>query len=68
MKSKVFNLVLTGALCISVSAFAIDGKKTKPHHPVKPSHPQKFIDPANMDDLHYICPAMIFMITPTAPG
>ncbi len=49
MKVKPFNLVLAGALCISVSAFAIDGKKTKPHHPVKPSHPQKFIDPANMD-------------------
>ena len=49
MKVKYFNLVLAGALCISVSAFAIDGKKTKPHHSEKHSHPQKFIDPANMD-------------------
>jgi putative endopeptidase len=47
MKTKRFNLVLAGALCISVSAFAIDAhKKPKQHHT---THPQKFIDPANMD-------------------
>ena len=47
MNIKHFNLVLAGALCLSVSAFAIDGhKKPKPHHA---THPKKFIDPANMD-------------------
>jgi putative endopeptidase len=46
MKVKPFNLVLAGALCLSVSAFAIDGgNKSKPN----PVHPKKFIDPANMD-------------------
>ncbi len=46
MKVKPFNLVLAGALCLSVSAFAIDGgKNPKP----TPAHPKKFIDPANMD-------------------
>lgn len=50
MKLKPFNLVLAGALCFSVSAFAIDGgKKPKPHHRAISTHPKKFIDPANMD-------------------
>jgi putative endopeptidase len=49
MKVKHFNMVLAGALCISVSAFAVNGKKPKPNHAQKSSHPQKFIDPANMD-------------------
>ncbi|WP_461451806.1 M13 family metallopeptidase [Mucilaginibacter sp.] len=50
MKFKHSNLVLAGALCISVSAFAVDGgKKPKPHHPTLSDHPKKFIDSANMD-------------------
>jgi putative endopeptidase len=50
MNFKHANLVLAGALCLSVSAFAVDGgKKTKAHHPAPPAHPKKFIDPANMD-------------------
>jgi putative endopeptidase len=47
MKINRFNLLLAGALCLSVNAFATgNGKKPKPHHR---AHPQKFIDPANMD-------------------
>ena len=49
MKFKHSNLVLAGALCISVSAFAVEGGKPKPNHPKTPDHPAKFIDPANMD-------------------
>ena len=49
MEFKYSNLVLAGVLCISVSAFAVDGgKKSKAQHPA-PSHPKKFIDSANMD-------------------
>jgi putative endopeptidase len=49
MEFKYSNLVLAGVLCISVSAFAVDGgKKSKAHHPA-PTHPKKFIDSANMD-------------------
>ena len=46
MNLKPFNLVLAGALCLSVSAFAIDGGKNPKPHQVQP---KKFIDPANMD-------------------
>ena len=50
MEFKYSNLVLAGVLCISVSAFAVDGgKKSKAHHPALPTHPKKFIDSANMD-------------------
>ena len=50
MEFKYSNLVLAGVLCISVSAFAVDGgKKSKAHHPAPPAHPRKFIDSANMD-------------------
>ncbi|MFI5136788.1 MAG: M13 family metallopeptidase [Sphingobacteriales bacterium] len=47
MKLKFTNFILIGVLCLSVSAFTIDGgKKGKPK---KPSSHKKFIDPANMD-------------------
>jgi len=46
MNIKYLNMVLAGALCCSVSAFAA-GKKPLPHHHA--AHPKKFIDPANMD-------------------
>lgn len=50
MKFKHSNLVLAGALCVSVSAFAVNGgNKPKPHHPAVSEHPKKFIDPENMD-------------------
>jgi putative endopeptidase len=41
MKLKFFNLALTSAACLAITAFVVDGPK-----PVKP---RKFIDPANMD-------------------
>jgi putative endopeptidase len=47
MKLKPFNLVLAGALCISVNSFAAHGDK-KPKAPAPVTTP-KFIDPANMD-------------------
>jgi putative endopeptidase len=48
MKIKRFSLVLTGTLCLAVSAFAVGGHaKSKPRHTT--THPKKFIDPANMD-------------------
>jgi putative endopeptidase len=40
MKLNLSNLLLTGAVCLTVTAFVIDPPKTKP---------RKFIDPANMD-------------------
>lgn len=50
MKLKPTNLVLAGALCISASAYAVNGlHKPKHPHAAKPNHPAKFIDPANMD-------------------
>ena len=42
---KHFNTVLALALCLSVSAYAGNGKKPTP----RPAHPRKFIDSANMD-------------------
>jgi putative endopeptidase len=48
MKLKFNNLMLMGALCLSVNAFAADGgKPAKAKSPNDP--PKKFIDPANMD-------------------
>ena len=50
MKLKPFNLVLAGALCLSASAYAVNGvHKIKHRHAATPVHPKKFIDPANMD-------------------
>jgi len=50
MRLKTTNLVLASALCISASAYAVNGlHKPKHHHPANSSHPAKFIDPANMD-------------------
>jgi len=47
MKLKFTNFILIGLLCLSVSAFTVDGgKKGKPK---KTSSHKKFIDPANMD-------------------
>jgi putative endopeptidase len=41
MKIKISNLLLSGAVCLSISAFVADA--------TKPIKPKKFIDPANMD-------------------
>lgn len=41
-------MMLTGAVCLSVSAFAVDGGKKPAKKPVS-DPPQKYIDPANMD-------------------
>lgn len=50
MKLKPFNWALAGALCLSASAYAVNGPhQSKHHHPSNPGHPAKFIDPANMD-------------------
>jgi putative endopeptidase len=48
MKSKLSNLVLMAALCLSATAFAANGDKPVK---VKSSNnpPKKFIDPANID-------------------
>ncbi|WP_157543984.1 M13 family metallopeptidase [Mucilaginibacter paludis] len=46
MKLKFSSLMLTGIVCLSVNAFALNGPKTK--HPL-PVPPKKYIDPANMD-------------------
>jgi putative endopeptidase len=45
MKLKLPTIMLTGVVCLSVSAFTVlEGKKPHPHKP-----PMKFINPANMD-------------------
>ncbi|MEO6522351.1 MAG: M13 family metallopeptidase [Mucilaginibacter sp.] len=46
MKLKISSLMLTGAVCLSASVFAVEGGK---HQPKKADPPKKFIDPANMD-------------------
>jgi len=47
MKLKISSLILTGAVCLSASAFAVEGGK---HHQTKKADPpKKYIDPANMD-------------------
>ena len=40
--------MLTGAVCLSVSAFAVEGSKAKKHHH-RADPPKKYIDPANMN-------------------
>jgi len=40
--------MLTGAVCLSVSSFAVDGGKAKKHHH-HADPPKKYIDPANMN-------------------
>ena len=48
MKLKFTNLMLIGALCLSVNTFAAEGDKpVKGKSPNDP--PKKFIDPANMN-------------------
>jgi putative endopeptidase len=47
MKLKFTNFILIGLLCLSVSAFTIDGGKKEKIK--KTSTHKKFIDPANMD-------------------
>src|ERR1700710_27484 len=50
MKFKLTNLMLMGALGLSVSAFTINKvKKTSPKTKSTAIPPKKFIDPANMD-------------------
>ncbi len=44
MKIKLTNVLLTGAVLVSIAAFTPDGGKKAPTGP-----PTKFIDPANMD-------------------
>jgi putative endopeptidase len=41
MKPKFIHLVVAGSVCLAASAFVINN--------VKPKHPIKYIDPANMD-------------------
>jgi putative endopeptidase len=45
MKLKFSTIILTGAVCLSASAFTVlEGKKPHPH-----KSPMKYINPANMD-------------------
>jgi putative endopeptidase len=46
MKLTFSSLMLTGAVCLSASVFAVDGGKDKKQAPIPP---KKYIDPANMD-------------------
>jgi putative endopeptidase len=46
MKLKISSLMLTGAVCLSASVFAVEGGK---HQTKKADPPKKFIDPANMN-------------------
>ncbi|HVW97822.1 MAG TPA: M13 family metallopeptidase [Mucilaginibacter sp.] len=50
MKKNIKNFMLMGFLCLSANAFAQSGKmKDEPKVPDLSIHPQKFINPDNMD-------------------